>query len=1153
MRRFRLPSTCLILFLISFSFCSEAQPGTTNSLLWRISGNGLKSPSYLFGTLHLNDERIFNFGDSVYQAILNSDGFAMELSPQQLTLIVIDQIKQKIVNSKKISEVLSESDYKKYSPRLAKKMGKVPADITTEDVIKEKNKWISEKFKSGKMQTFVDVYLYDIARRKGKWTGGVEDLQDQASLVSNVVDKSDIVELLVTDYGKGNHELENMINAYAMENLNAIAKMSSSQDSLYNDKVVVRRNIRMSERMDSMSRVRTMFYAVGAAHLPGPTGIIELLRKKGFQVEPVISSRKVSPKDYVIEEKPAEWEINKDDAGLYQVAMPGRAEELRLYGTFVMKVYIDFTKSSGYFTTAVTTVLQPEKLDSSLDKFSHQLFPDSETRIKRDISLAGAKGKEYMVRNEDGIRKGYLLSSGNKLFIVVGFSTKDSKEGLVEIDRFLHSFRVNKSLPLPSTQLVHYIDTLRSFELDLPSDPVPVKEYSGERKAEGVKTVMNISVDERTGATYLFSTSTTLAGSLIDNDSTYMQKIVGKSKLMLDSLTCDSSYFQNSIRVHEIAGILKDSKVQKMRGRYYIRNNRLYILVATCGADRPDGFTKWYFESFHFREFPAAHWRTETSADSVLSAFCPSDIVATELKGPLADRLYEAIDTNSAQSYYIGHGHLKDYYWAKTDSIFWDDRVLALLGKNDTIIYKRVVTNADVPFVEYIKNTKGSMLRDRYRIYRYGDELFSAYTIKTPDQINDENTNRFFESIKFKKPAPQSNFLKSHAGLLLSSLFSRDSATSADALTYIRIAPFDTNDLDTMHKAIIHISICDVDNPVKKKWYKAIIDRIISLHDKSSFEFARDAFKMVADSNAELKNALLEIMVSYPTLDNYKTIAEMLRSGPPESDLSVVVRNRLKDTCTLTAQIMQTLLPLLNNSYLSPSIMDICNSLIDSNLLDRSQLSTYVTPSVLLSKKRVELLLEDTDNYYTLDIATIRFLGNLKSQVANTQLKAYLPVKDNYIKYKALKELINNNIPVDPSVYLQIASDKYYRIFLYNYLKEKNKLNLFPITYKTQKSFAESEIWASLIEDDYEPVTIKYLTQKSQLIKGRPTTFYFFKVWFDGDEPEQSYLIGCGPYLPKSSFPMEETISKRYFDDVFDSKNMQSQIDALLKSYSNGD
>src|SRR5579871_1020111 len=52
------------------------------ALLWEITGNGLKKPSYLFGTMHVSSKMVFHLSDSFYFGIKNSDVVALELDPQ---------------------------------------------------------------------------------------------------------------------------------------------------------------------------------------------------------------------------------------------------------------------------------------------------------------------------------------------------------------------------------------------------------------------------------------------------------------------------------------------------------------------------------------------------------------------------------------------------------------------------------------------------------------------------------------------------------------------------------------------------------------------------------------------------------------------------------------------------------------------------------------------------------------------------------------------------------------------------------------------------------------------------------------------------------------------------------------------------------------
>jgi uncharacterized protein YbaP (TraB family) len=115
----------LVLFLpVLFAFYlsplySVAQETSSKTLLWRITGNGLQKPSYLYGTMHLKDRRLFFFGDSVYKSMEASEGFAMELDPNEM----MDSIFSKIGEADTSTLLRKLLDEKKYKS-IAKKTGK---------------------------------------------------------------------------------------------------------------------------------------------------------------------------------------------------------------------------------------------------------------------------------------------------------------------------------------------------------------------------------------------------------------------------------------------------------------------------------------------------------------------------------------------------------------------------------------------------------------------------------------------------------------------------------------------------------------------------------------------------------------------------------------------------------------------------------------------------------------------------------------------------------------------------------------------------------------------------------------------------------------------------------------------------------------------
>ena len=362
-------------FIFTYVVSAQKLPST---LLWKIEGKGLQKPSYLYGTMHLTDERIFNLGDSLYKAIEHSDGFAIEVDPAEFTPLVINEAKKSILGSERIKDMMPEDKFKKYGKQLSERLHKNENDITTEDVLREKNNWIQESYSKGEMQTFLDTYLFDIARREGKWTGGVEDAKDQEGLI-DLVDESDIEELAMSENNDDTKKAEDamgeyFIEAYIRNDLNVIDSISNSGDSLYEDAMLVKRNKKMAFRMDSLCHERSMVFAVGAAHLPGEKGLIALLKEKGFTVTPVFSSRKIKPADYKVAEVPLKWYDVKDEEGMYSASMPGKAGTMVLYGVMNMQMYFDVFSSTIYMTTAMKTPYTQKIADSIFGRVASYYF-----------------------------------------------------------------------------------------------------------------------------------------------------------------------------------------------------------------------------------------------------------------------------------------------------------------------------------------------------------------------------------------------------------------------------------------------------------------------------------------------------------------------------------------------------------------------------------------------------------------------------------------------------------------------------------------------------------------------------------------------------------------------------------------------------------
>ena len=94
-----------------FLFISGLIPllSQSQSLLWEISGNGLKKPSHLYGTMHLGDERILNFGPKVWPAFDKSKTLALELELDKIN--PLETLKAMMMDSLSLADLISEEDY----------------------------------------------------------------------------------------------------------------------------------------------------------------------------------------------------------------------------------------------------------------------------------------------------------------------------------------------------------------------------------------------------------------------------------------------------------------------------------------------------------------------------------------------------------------------------------------------------------------------------------------------------------------------------------------------------------------------------------------------------------------------------------------------------------------------------------------------------------------------------------------------------------------------------------------------------------------------------------------------------------------------------------------------------------------------------------
>ena len=310
------------LFFLTSSFLLKAQTiQHKNELLWEISGNGLKGKSYLYGSLHSNDKRLFRLPDSVYVALNNTKAVVLETD---------------------IFSLFDEWDTRRDEVRLLyDNQGKpyTANDQATETLYGNEDG----------MPQFLDAYFLQYCYNAKKNFFPLETIEEQLGLLSEFgLPDARGLQLPVLDYLQ-----EKVLELYIqgdIEGLNKMMKVNLSADQnpeLY-DELIVRRNERMTKGIDSLMRMNPLFCAVGAGHLAGDQGIITLLRKKGYKVRKVMavfSEGTIPAKEEVRSFK--NYSYFNDQIGLVAV-FPGKPKELKIFDGHPYLIYREFGQGNTF-------------------------------------------------------------------------------------------------------------------------------------------------------------------------------------------------------------------------------------------------------------------------------------------------------------------------------------------------------------------------------------------------------------------------------------------------------------------------------------------------------------------------------------------------------------------------------------------------------------------------------------------------------------------------------------------------------------------------------------------------------------------------------------------------------------------------------------
>lgn len=296
-----LHKTLSFLLLLSIALSSCAKPKQETGLLWKISGNGLEKPSYLFGTHHLAPLSFLDSIDGLHTAFEATDQTIGELDMSNADDMQMQLMMASIMPEEySYNTLMNDQDRAFLDETLKDYIGAgldqfeqmKPAMLNTLlSVMMHRKQYPTQEEGSS-----MDEYFQKEARNRYRQTLGLETVQDQIDVLLNsepIEKQAESLICTIRNIDYGIKQIDKLIDAYYKQDLTAMAKLYEEEDpnhpcpSTQEEKDLLNkdRNIKWMKTLPDMINKKSSFIAVGCLHLVGQDGLIQRLRDEGYTVE----------------------------------------------------------------------------------------------------------------------------------------------------------------------------------------------------------------------------------------------------------------------------------------------------------------------------------------------------------------------------------------------------------------------------------------------------------------------------------------------------------------------------------------------------------------------------------------------------------------------------------------------------------------------------------------------------------------------------------------------------------------------------------------------------------------------------------------------------------------------------------------------------
>ena len=1008
--------TLLVLFAI-LPYILHAQPRLKNkkypSLLWEISGKGLKRPSYLFGTMHVSSKLAFHLADSFYLGIRNADVVALETNPESwqedMSKYELGGAGYENYNTAYQTsgfmplpeDYLSINTLKfyKYDKKIERALYSNPSAINNLLYRSYGNE--TSDFEE---DTYLDMYIYQCGKKWGKKVAGVEKYAESMKLMMEAYkdaakDRDTKERSYESEEGYSYNKLQEAYRSGNLDWLDSINKYNSFS-AAFDEKFLYRRNEIQASSIDSILRSgQSLFVGVGAAHLPGGRGVIEMLRQQGYKLRPVKMGARDSQHKSQVEKVrvPISFSTQTADDGLFKVDIPGKFYKFGDDASLDQRQYADMANGSYYMVTRIMTNAwmwghNTGRVNKIIDSLLYENIPGkiiSKTKIVKN----GYHGIDLINKTRRGdIQRYNIFTTPFEVIVFKMSGTGDYVKNGDEAMRFFGSIQLKEYKPgeINAGGWRNYSPPYGGFSISMPHDPQIGNDGSWIYDAEDKVNNTHYRVIRSDIHNYNFAEEDTFDLGLMAESfeaSEFIDKLISRKQTTCKGYPAlDCQY--------------KDKSGAIYLTRFIIQGPHYYTLVAHGKQETAE--MKKFLNSFEVKPFNygAAKERTDTA----LYFRVKSPVFAEPTKEKLdiprygysadgdEDELTEKellengvfrskiiVNDSTGEKIFVTFFKLDRYNQIKDSTLLDKENQGSLFGDSSGIfkVKKKYELPNKMRVWESIITDTGSSRAIWSKTF-FKDGIGFAVITQT-DTLSKPSSfiQSFFDSFTPADTLKGNNPFAKKSGLFFSDFMSSDSNAHKRAVKGIYTIKLDSTDLPQLKNTISFLDW-------KEKKYldtkKLLIGKLDDISTKRATDYLKELYYAAGDT-LELQYKVLEVLLQQKTKYAYQAFRDIVINEPPVLDINTdngtidyaaVYRNVLKnsaaqfsydngsfmdelyDSLQLTRTILPDLLPLLNLDDYKGGMMQLLAAMVDSNLVSTKDYDIYFSKFLIEAKQELK-------------------------------------------------------------------------------------------------------------------------------------------------------------------------------------------------------